>query len=225
VTTTEPSTSVMAPWGLGDALIAFCIGTVLQFVVAGAIGLGKHPSIEQEFLLEIPLWAAFLIGPIWATRSRGAGPVVDLHLGIRPIDALGLVVGGLTQIVVGWGYLPFVSNHDLEKPAKELARSAHGGGGKLLLVLLTCVFAPILEEFFYRGLILQSVRRRLPDWAAVVVVALLFAAMHFEPLQLPGLFFFGAIAGLLAVKTGRIGPSILAHIGFNAVALWQLHIF
>jgi hypothetical protein len=225
VTTTDRSTSLTQPWGVGDALLAFCAGTVAQFALAAALGVTTHPSVGQEFLLELPLWAAFLVAPIWVTRTRGAGPVVDLHLAVRPIDLLGLVAGGVTQLVVGWAYLPFVSNHDLEKPARQLANSARGTGGKVLLVLLTCVFAPVLEELFYRGLILQSVRRRLPDWSAVLVVALLFAAMHFEPLQLPGLFVFGAVAGTLAVRSGRLGPAMLAHIGFNAVALWQLHIF
>jgi membrane protease YdiL (CAAX protease family) len=224
VTTTAPSTSVTQPWGVGDALIGICAGFAGSIVLGTILGVTTHPSLVQQFVLNLPLWAAFLAVPIWATRSRGAGPKIDLHLSIRPIDALALVVGGLVQVVVGWAYLPFVSNKDLEKPAQTLAHSAHGTPGKVLLTVMTCLIAPMLEEFFYRGLILQSVRRRLPDWSAILVVALVFAAMHFEALQLPGLFVFGAVAGTLCVKADRLGPAVLAHIGFNAVALWQLHI-
>jgi hypothetical protein len=224
VTTTARSTSVTQPWGLGDALIGICAGFTGSIVLGTILGVTGHPSLGVQFILNLPLWAAFLAVPIWATRSRGAGPKLDLHLQVRPIDALALVVGGVVQVVVGWAYLPFVSNRELEKPAQTLAHSAHGTPAKILLALMTCLIAPALEELFYRGLILQAVRRRLPDWSAVLAVALVFAAMHFEALQLPGLFVFGAVAGTLCVRTDRLGPAVLAHMGFNAVALWQLHI-
>ncbi len=222
--TTAPSTSVTQPWGVGDALIGFLIGTVAQVLLAGALGVGAHPTIGQELILEIPLWLAFLLTPIWAIRSRGADPIVELHVAGRPIDAAGLLIGGATQFVVGWLYVPFVSNRDLERPARQLADSAHGAGGKVMLVLLTCVFAPVFEEFFYRGFLLRAVRRRFSAPIAVVIVAVVFAALHLEPLQLPGLFLFGCVSGFLCLRYDRLGPSVAAHIGFNAVALWQLHI-
>ena len=49
------------------------------------------------------------------------------------------------------------------------------------------------------------------------------AAMHLEALQFLGLFVFGLVAGVLAHRTGRLGPSVAAHVGFNVttvVTLW-----
>jgi hypothetical protein len=60
-------------------------------------------------------------------------------------------------------------------------------------------------------------------WASVVVGAAVFAAMHLEALQFLGLFVFGLVAGALAYRTGRLGASIAAHVGFNVttvITLW-----
>ncbi len=50
-------------------------------------------------------------------------------------------------------------------------------------------------------------------------VAALFAVIHFRPIEFPGLFMFGLIVGVAAKLTGRLGMSIMAHIGFNFTGL------
>jgi hypothetical protein len=57
-----------------------------------------------------------------------------------------------------------------------------------------------------------------------VACGVLFGAMHFQPLQLPGLTAFGIVAATLAARSGRLGPAVFAHVGFNAVALFSLHV-
>jgi membrane protease YdiL (CAAX protease family) len=37
-------------------------------------------------------------------------------------------------------------------------------------------------------------------------------------LQFPALLVFGIILGVLAWRSGRLGPAIWAHLGFNVVA-------
>ena len=177
----------------------------------------------------MPLWICGIGVPIWATTTKGNGPRVDLGLSIRPIDVpLGLGCGALAQIVIPWCYRWFVSPstlRELNGPARELGKYATTPGGKVLLVVTAVIIAPVAEEILYRGLVLRSLERLMPASAALVVTAVVFAAMHFQPLQFLGLAAFGLVAGLLAQRTGRLGPAILAHIAFNAVAVAQLHIW
>ena len=49
-----------------------------------------------------------------------------------------------------------------------------------------------------------------------------FALSHFSAWEFPALFLFGLGAAVLAVRTGRLGPGIVAHLGFNAVAAFFL---
>ena len=222
MTATDAPLSVNHPWGIIDAVVALLAGYLGAALVAGAVGLGTTSTLGKLFVANIPLYAVMAGVPIWATARRGAGPVADLGLRFSPLDLLALPVGALLQFVVGWAYLPFVDHRDLERPARELADRTHGSGGWALLVLMTCVLAPFAEELFYRGLVMRSLLRRFAGWAAIVITAAWFAAMHFEMLQFWGLFAFGLVAGFLANRTGRLGTSVALHAGFNAVAVLAL---
>jgi membrane protease YdiL (CAAX protease family) len=61
--------------------------------------------------------------------------------------------------------------------------------------------------------------RRFNDAVAVVAVAAFFAAIHFRWVEFPGLFVFGLILGVCALRTGRLGMGIAAHMAFNATGL------
>ena len=54
---------------------------------------------------------------------------------------------------------------------------------------------------------------------AVLLDGLLFGASHAELAQLPGLVAVGVVLSLCYVWTGRLGLSILTHVGFNSVAI------
>jgi hypothetical protein len=121
-------------------------------------------------------------------------------------------------------YLPlqqFVSKHDLEEPVRRVTDSAHGGG-YIALTIVVVVGAPIVEELFFRGLVLRSLQRRFGDTWAIIGSALVFGLAHFEWLQLPALVALGVILGIMAVNTKRLGLSIFTHAGFNLVTMIAL---
>jgi len=88
-----------------------------------------------------------------------------------------------------------------------------------LLGVQAVVAAPIVEELIFRGLLQSAIARaRLGRWAAVVLAAGAFAAMHTSvPIYaLPGLFVLGVALGIAFERTGRIGVPIAMHAAFNA---------
>lgn len=154
----------------------------------------------------------------------------DYALRFRPIDALGVPIGILAQLVLlELLYWPLkelfegtFSKAQLEKPARELTDRADGFW-KVVLVLAVVVGAPLVEETLYRGLLLRSLDARLADLLALVVSAAWFAAAHFQGVQFLGLFAFGIVLGTCVQRTGRLGMAILTHAAFNAtsiVLLW-----
>ena len=76
--------------------------------------------------------------------------------------------------------------------------------------------APLVEELVYRGLLQGAVTRRLGNPLGLVLVAALFAGVHFQPVSLPGLFVVGLVLGVCAVRTGRLGLGVITHLAFNA---------
>jgi membrane protease YdiL (CAAX protease family) len=53
----------------------------------------------------------------------------------------------------------------------------------------------------------------------LVTTAAIFALVHFSPVEIPGLFAFALVLGLLRKNSGRLGLPIVAHMAFNVAGL------
>ena len=108
------------------------------------------------------------------------------------------------------------------RPARGLTDRATDPLGVALLVLIVGLGAPIVEEIFYRGLVLRSLERRFGSNWAIAGSAVVFGLSHFELLQLPALIMLGVILGILVKVTGRLGPAIATHLVFNMITVTVL---
>ena len=80
------------------------------------------------------------------------------------------------------------------------------------------LFAPIAEEFVFRGAVLRSLLNgtRKP-WVAIILSALLFSLAHLNPAQMLHAFLVGLLLGWMYWRTGSI-PGIVYHWVNNTVA-------
>lgn len=215
-------------WGLGDCVVGWLLAQVGAILATGVVLAVTGDDFDDLpigaiALAQTGLWVGMFGVPLVATRLKGNGLVRDLGLQFKPGDALYLFLGIACQYALVLVYLPLfwltdVDADDLSAPARDLTDRAHGGLGIALLILVVGVGAPVFEEVFYRGLVQRSFVRRLGTWPGVVVTALIFGAVHFQLLQFVSLALFGLVLGVLAVRSGRLGPGIAAHTGFNIVA-------
>jgi len=234
----------------------FVLAFTAQSAYAALTHHPRHPSQYGEDVVSLlALWVGFVGAAVVATRgaardrtSAGAGREFpgdrsartgtgslarDYGLALRPWPdiPLGIIAGVASQYllvpVVEAPLVPFVHHlyTRLGHPAQNLTGDAFGPG-LIVLAVLVCVGSPIVEELFFRGLLLRALLgsfRELGPRArpaiSVVVTALVFALVHFEALQFLGLAGFGVVLGLLAWRTGRLGPSIVAHMAFNTVTI------
>lgn len=189
--------------------------SVMQYVTGQEIG-SHQPPLVVTALLVTPLWIG-LLGGVYVALRRGATPS-DLRLAARPSDAWGFLVGVAVQLVaVPMLYLPLRlvdDDLDVSEAARSLVDRAHGIG-VVVLFLVVVLGAPIVEEVFYRGLFLSALERAMSPLAALALSSVVFGAVHLQPLQFPALVMFGAVAALLVQRTGRLGPAVAAHVGFN----------
>jgi membrane protease YdiL (CAAX protease family) len=225
-------------WGLGDVVTGLVLGFAVSQVVLSIVLAATDRTLDEVddlplslvLLSQAGLWVGLFGVPWFVTRTKGGGLIADLDLRARWRD---LWVGGSLGTVLQLAVLPLLywpllelldkTSTDLEEPARELTDRADGAIGVILLVLIVGIGAPIVEEVFYRGLLLGSLRKRgVPTGASVVLTALVFGLSHFELLQLPALVLFGVVAGALAVRYDRLGPAIAAHVGFNMVTVIAL---
>jgi membrane protease YdiL (CAAX protease family) len=110
------------------------------------------------------------------------------------------------------------SFEEVSKRASDLVDAAHGGW-VVLLAVVVIVGAPIVEEIVYRGVVQPGLVASWGRTAGIVVTAALFAAIHMQPVEFPGLFAFALVLGWARHSTGTIGMSIVTHMAFNATGL------
>jgi membrane protease YdiL (CAAX protease family) len=153
--------------------------------------------------------------------------VAELGLRMKLRDApIGLAIGVACQLVMVpalyWVVFKLIGVKDISAAARELTDRATDPLSIILVFLIVGIGAPIAEEIYFRGMAQRIFGRKLrPEWA-ILAAAAFFAGSHLQPLQFPALLVFGIILGVLAWKSGRIGPSIWAHVGFNVVAAASL---
>ena len=88
----------------------------------------------------------------------------------------------------------------------------------LEVLILLCIGPAIVEELWFRWIILDSLRRNRPLHASVWITAILFAALHIgHPLSFPYLIFAGAVFGYVRTLSGSIILAVIAHMAHNAL--------
>lgn len=226
----EPRTEITVAIAALTWVVSWLLGNVLASMVVGASG-EKTGEIDTPVWLTLAtataLWIPMVVALHQVSRRCGRGTFRDdFALRFRPVDAIGLAIGVVCQLVLLRAvYWPLeevwpdtFSEERLEKTARTLSDSAEGLW-MVVLALVVVFGAPLVEELMFRGLLQGAFVRRMNEVVAVVLVAAWFALIHFRPVEYPGLLAFGLVLGVCALVTRRIGMSITAHVGFNATGL------
>jgi uncharacterized protein len=228
-------------WGWWDVIYgfaAFFLTITLQIAAVAILGLGPDDADVFGFVTGIVTYAALVAVVVVASRRRGLGTLAaDFGLRFRWIDlSLGLAAGlgakFFTLVLTGVAVL--LTDHTPEQGNFVLSDESLW----VLLngVLVASLLAPVVEELFFRGLVLRATRNRVlrrggtPVRAAVWAIAassVLFAGLHLlQSTDLTLLIILcgctlvlGVINSVLAISTGRIGAPIIAHVFYNGSSI------
>jgi uncharacterized protein len=217
------------PVAIATWVLAFVFGQLVSAVIIASSGAetADEVPIPTLFAGVFATWVAYLVGCYVASKRSGSGdPVEDYGIRFRAVDLVGIPIGVLTQLVlVPLVYIPLrglwpgtFSEDKLSETAEKLVDRA-SGGTMVLLVVMVCVGAPIVEEIVYRGLLQRSFAARTSSVVAWLAAAAWFAIIHFRPVEYPGLFVFGLVVGACLLVTDRLGMSITTHLAFNVTGL------
>jgi membrane protease YdiL (CAAX protease family) len=180
----------------GSAALLIILGFYLVFGVSLLIVATRHPRPLEALRLQ-PL---------------GAGGQRAILLAI-PIWVLGLTaVTGLTALL-------FNSGRPVPSNTQGLFHGRPSTATLALALLVVAVLAPICEEVFFRGMLYQYLRARLPVVVAVALSAAVFAALHLLPLLFPILLFMGIMLAAVFETSRSLYASIGFHAANNALAV------
>lgn len=219
-------------WTFADAAALF-IGGIIGSLIAITIAVAANGGVELDTVSLLVIssagQAAVTLGLLfYMSRSRGTG-TWDLDFGFRfqASDWKGLLYGMLLQVAVTLLILvPLAALLGLEDPPQQdvadIAGDASSLAGRIAVLVVLVVVAPVTEELLFRGVLLSRLTRAMSPWSAVAVSALVFAGIHLiDPdaaFVAVGLFVIGLVLGWQALRTGRLGLSILTHAGVNLLA-------
>lgn len=228
----EPEAVPQVRWGLGDVVVGLVLALTLPAVTAVLVGsmAGVSPSDPPRWYVMSLLgagWVGLGAWPLVVGRWKGTGVGRDFGLAVRRRDA-GVGAAAAIPVLAGiyaielWG-----GGEPVRRPSAELLlpEGSVGFGYAALVVVGLVVVTPVVEELFFRGLLLRAGERRWGGAFGVGLSTVVFALVHLEPgvtaplRLLAEIGLLGLVFGVLAVRTGRLGPSIVAHAAVNAVGV------
>lgn len=87
-------------------------------------------------------------------------------------------------------------------------------------VLGLAVLAPLLEEVLFRGAIQGALMRFFGrPWPAIIIGALVFGIIHWNPVQIVYATLFGVVLGWIYYRTGSLMSVIVGHVLNNTFAV------
>lgn len=140
-------------------------------------------------------------------RHRGTLPVPVLYL-LLAVSVPAAAV--LTEPLYAWLPTP----EWFERMMESLI------DGNLAATLLTVsVLAPLLEEFFCRGLILRGLAAERGPRAAILWSSFIFAVIHLNPWQAVPAFLLGLFFGWVYWRTGSLKATVFLHAVNNTLTV------
>jgi membrane protease YdiL (CAAX protease family) len=218
---------------IGRAVGVLILGIIVISLVAAGVGvlIAGDADIEDDpaaltavLLLSLPLELAF-VGAAFAFSVRKYG-VPWGRLGIKRPDrggfllAVGLFLGSLGMVTGYFGLLELAG----VSPDADIPDEVFDNAGPVVAIaILSLLFAPVMEEVFFRGFIFGGLRKSWGLIGGALGSGLLFGVAHLgnpgtfyvvPPIALVGAFFAWGYA-----YSGSLYPSMGAHFLFNSFSL------
>ena len=219
--------------------------TVAEFITAiagGLIGAAVFGLATAAIGDRQALFVAFVLGQylghlgtIWILLRRRRATFADLGLVVEGADARFILLGVALQVGLALLFAPIAQLFGPDQPTQtvsEQIKELTSDSGRLVMAGSVALLAPVSEELLFRGMLLRTLVMRRGRRLGLFLTALIFALLHLagtsgDPFRaaaiiLPVLTVVGLVLGGLALRFGRLGPSIFVHAGFNLLALASL---
>jgi membrane protease YdiL (CAAX protease family) len=169
------------PWTWRDLLIGLTPLVVMRVLNGWATVRGSSPAVSLLVFVLNCLLMIWMIGyPVWIVHRMHARLYwpslrrVVLEAAIA-LPTIFMVWVGLFAILTVWAAVA-----PGQSPSNPLLPAARAGAWKyvILFTAFASICAPLSEEVFFRGLVYNFLRIRMPWVAAAIIQAIAFGMMH-----------------------------------------------
>jgi len=217
----------------------FCVVLIAAIAIAIALSQGTYnpdrifkalDKLMPALTLAIPVLggiatvlmsSALVPNHLKDTSPNGAAWVRGSWRAIAQGFAIGVFVGACTYVLG-----TMLQTHVDDRNVAPMTRMALTPGLlRLISGLTVLLFAPLVEELLFRGVLYGGYRKSFgPIWAAVLTTSL-FLLLHLPGMTHPiptlvGVIGFSAVALWCRLRAAAIGPAIAVHVGCNSWSMF-----
>lgn len=210
------------------ALVGLVVSGLASALAALAAEVVLDELLVSVLIAQAVLWGG-LVGTVALASARcGTGRITDdfpLRFQRRDVFAgIGVSLAMRVAAVLAAMLVLIATGLPEDGVADQLEFLAEDRTAMLVFGLAAVLGAPVVEELFFRGLLLEGLRSLLGARLAVPVQALLFGLVHTVPgstlaqnaLLVSALTGAGLVLGVVANTQRRLGAAVWGHAWFNA---------
>jgi len=223
----------MRIWGywatLGWAFLAFFVGQFGALAIILLLHAGNANAVLASpfdgsmvtlfIVISNPITIALIAFAVWIARARQT-EYLALKLPAAGDVWVGLVC--LVGLIAISDVLLYLGGYQLVTPFQAQAYTTAAAEGWLAPLLLGAVIvAPAGEEILFRGFLFRGwVRSKRDAWLAIVVISILWAALHvqYDWTGILQIFVVGLFVGWMRWRSGSTLLTFLLHALFNLEA-------
>jgi uncharacterized protein len=234
----DPSRSPSTGWPWWTAFLALAGGIVLATVGGLVVDLPalafgvklttEHTPPGISIIDTVVQDIGFVAAAVYCARLGGRA-VRSWQFGLRRPGVGWPWAGTMVVLLIIVFLILSVIWSEVFSPEKEKLLETLGSNEGTALLLssaaLTCVVAPICEEFLFRGYMFTALRNRVGTLPGALITGLVFGGVHVGSapvLDLAPLAALGFGLCLLYRYTGSLYPSMIAHSINNSLAFSSL---
>ena len=213
-----PSYTYSVPWNLIDNWIAVALLAVIDIVLFVIMSRGPRAELadsaavillELAYMLPVVIifawrridWRHLRFGRFnWNTVGLGCGLLVASYTIIILHNALLYLLGVDTQ---GEAIMEIFA--ELDAP--------------VWFFIVGAIFAPLVEEIFFRGFLFQGFRARYGWVPSMLLSSAIFAAAHLDLVVLIPTFILGCLLAYMYHRSNSLWPGIILHFLVNSFGL------
>ena len=214
--------------------------------------MAKRRSVTRALVAVLAVYLLFLILQYFPPRIPGLGEVLGgdtlFHLSIAALSVICCLIAGgslkrdlmlrpfrgrhlpaglllwvsaaifmelLIRLITLW--FPAVSGEGATLTA------ALSKDSLLYALFLTALVPAFCEELLFRGFMLSTLRRTMPDWVAALICAVLFALAHVSPARMLPMLLFGFFLSLAGCLSGSVWIPMIMHFVNNAFVVISVY--
>jgi sodium transport system permease protein len=210
--------------GIGHALGGAIAMLALQLMMASTL---QDMNARHQMLASQIIVIALPAGVIAAMSALNLRDTFRLrapraaHVALAPVlaGAFLILASHLNQFLMRFEFF----RTSATEHSNHLTETMQKLGPVPLVLLFLAVLPALCEEFLFRGLVLSGLRRDLGRLPGILATGALFGVVHRVPLAVVTVGLFGIVLSWMALHSGSLLVTILAHATWNAGLIAATH--